>query len=218
MIGWCCGPAVLIPIWIGLSRVQAPSGGGGFYSLLTRGSCYGNGGALGHEHAVTLSIGPVFALIWYGLIHSTEGSRLEKYRLLSFNVVRSLSTYRNEVLLFSAANMFGAGMAVVLPSGDMSAALNNLVPWPDAKIILLMVTFLVASAVGLHPIIVVIAVSAVFPPSSLGLDDRIMALALVGAWGVSTMVSPFSGTTLFMSPIANVPGHVIGWCWSPPMV
>ena len=168
---------------------------------------------------VTLSImGPVFALIWYGSIHSTEGSRLEKYRLLSFNVVRSLSTYRNEVLLFSAANMFGAGMAVVLPSGDMSAALNNLVPWPDAKIILLMVTFLVASAVGLHPIIVVIAVSAVFPPSALGLDDRIMALALVGAWGVSTMVSPFSGTTLFMSRVANVPGHVIGWCWSPPMV
>ena len=114
---------------------------------------------------VTLSImGPVYALIWYGSLHSARESRMKRYRLLSFNVVRSLSSYRNEVLLFAAANMFGAGMAAVLPSGDMSAALNDLVPWPDVKIILLMVTFLVASAAGLHPIIVVISVSAVFPP------------------------------------------------------
>ncbi len=168
---------------------------------------------------VTLSImGPVYALIWYGSLRTARELRLERYRQLSFNVVRSLSGYRNEVLLFAAANMFGAGIAVVLPSGDMSAALNALVPSPDVKIILLMVTFLVASAAGLHPIIVVISVSAVFPPSALGLDDWIMALALVGAWGVSTMVSPFSGTTLFMSRVAGVPGHVIGWRWSPPMV
>ncbi|MAI11063.1 MAG: hypothetical protein CBD27_01305 [Rhodospirillaceae bacterium TMED167] len=168
---------------------------------------------------VTLSImGPVYALIWFGSLRTARESRLERYRQLSFDAVGSLSGYRNEVLLFVAANMFGAGIAAVLPSGDMSAALNALVPWPDIKIILLMVIFLVSSAAGLHPVIVVISVSAVFPPSSLGLDDWIMALALLGAWGVSTMVSPFSGTTLFMSRVAGVPGHVIGWRWSPPMV
>ena len=116
------------------------------------------------------------------------------------------------------SNMFGAGIAEVLPSGDMSAALNAHVPWVDLKIILLMATFVLASAVGLHPVIVVVSVSAVLPPSALGLDDSIFALALLGAWGVSTMVSPFSGTTLFMSRVAGVPGHVIGWRWSPPMV
>ena len=168
---------------------------------------------------VTLSImAPIYALIWFGRINIGRETRSGKYKRLAFGVLHSLSSYRNEVLLFVAANMFGAGVASLIPASDWGAALNTVIPWPDVKIVLLMATFLVASASGLHPVIVVVAVSAVFPPSALGLDDWIVALAFVGAWGISTMVSPFSGTTLFMSRIAGLPGHIIGWRWSPPMV
>ena len=114
--------------------------------------------------------------------------------------------------------MFGVGIAAVLPSEDLSAPLNVLVPSADGKLLLLIATFLVCSAVGLHPIIVVISVSAIFPPSALGLSDWIVALTFLGSWGISTMVSPFSGTTLFMSRVAGVQGHVIGWYWTPPTV
>ena len=78
--------------------------------------------------------------------------------------------------------------------------------------------FVVCSAAGLHPIIVVISVSTIFPPAALGLSDWIVALTFLGCWGISTMVSPFSGTTLFMSRVTGVPGHVIGWSWTPPTV
>ena len=133
-------------------------------------------------------------------------------------VVGCLPTFRNESLVFAAANMFGVGIAAVLPSEDLSAALNAYIPSADGKLILLITTFLFCSAVGLHPVIVVISVSAIFPPVALGLSDWIVALTFLGCWGISTMVSPFSGTTLFMSRVTGVPGHVIAWSWTPPTV
>jgi hypothetical protein len=46
--------------------------------------------------------------------------------------------------------------------------------------------------------------------------DWVMGLTFVGVWGLSTMVSPFSGTTLFMSRVTGVPAHIIGWRWMLP--
>ena len=161
-------------------------------------------------------IAPSYALIWYGSQNKRDEKRAYRCSKLARHVIRNLPRFRNESLVFVAANMFGVGIAAVLPSEDLSATLNVLVPSADAKLLLLIATFLVCSAVGLHPIIVVISVSAIFPPSALGLSDWIVALTFLGSWGISTMVSPFSGTTLFMSRVAGVQGHVIAWYWTPP--
>ena len=64
----------------------------------------------------------------------------------------------------------------------------------------------------------VVSLSAILPPSALGLPDLIVGLTYMGCWGMCTMISPFSGTTLFMSRATGVPSHVIGWRWSPPLV
>lgn len=161
---------------------------------------------------------PPFALIWY----AAQREIADEPSLSSANLIRTvignLPDLRNETMMFAAANMFGVGIATILPGDDMSAGLNALVPWPDAKLILIILTFLVCSAAGLHPVILVISLSAVFPPESLGLSEWIVGLTFLGCWGLSTMVSPFSGTTLFMSRVAGVPGHIIGWRWSPPSV
>jgi len=163
-------------------------------------------------------IGPVYALIWYGSHHRQKEKQTDRYRELVGSVIRTLPSFRNEALVFAAANMFGVAIAAVLPSKDLSFALNTILPSGDAKLVLLIATFLVCSAIGLHPVIVVISVSAIFPPAALGLSDWIVALTYLGCWGISTMVSPFSGTTLFMSRVTGVPGHVISWFWSPPTV
>jgi len=47
---------------------------------------------------------------------------------------------------------------------------------------------------------------------------EVMALAMLGVWGLSTMGSPFSATTLFMSRVLNLPSHVIGWRWNLPLL
>ena len=113
--------------------------------------------------------------------------------------------------------MFGMGLSAMLPGNDLSLELNNLIPWPDLKLILLIFTMLGLSALGLHPVITVISVSAIFPPSSINIEPVVIALTYLGCWGLSTSISPFSGTTLFMSRVTGEPAHVVGWLWMPKM-
>jgi len=166
---------------------------------------------------VTLGLmGPPFALIWYSMI-GQRGARFPfRARRLIGDVLSSLPSMRNEVLVFVAVNIFGVGIASLIPSGHLGAAVNTVLPWADAKIIAIIAFFLSASAIGLHPVIIVISLTAVLPPEALGLQDWVVGLTYAGIWGVSTMVSPFSGTTLFMSRVTGTPAHIIGWRWMLP--
>ncbi len=167
---------------------------------------------------ITLGIvAPPFALLWYKM--QADRLKLAGVSLsgLAKGVVTGLPSMRNETMMFGAATMFGVGISHILPSADLSAGLNALVPWADAKLILLILTFTVTSLAGLHPVILVISLSAIFPPEALGLTDWIVGLTYLGCWGMCTMISPFSGTTLFMARVTGVPSHIIGWRWSPPL-
>jgi hypothetical protein len=162
-------------------------------------------------------IGPPFALIWHSMI-GQRGTRFpSRARSLTLEVLSGLPTLRNEAIVFVAANIFGVGIASIIPAGELSTALNATLPWVDARICAIIVFFLGASAIGLHPVIVVISLTSILPPEALGLSDWVVGLTYAGMWGLSTMVSPFSGTTLLMSRITGVPAHIIGWCWMLPM-
>ena len=76
----------------------------------------------------------------------------------------------------------------------------------------------IAGAAGFHPVIVAILVGEVMPPEVIGMPPEILAMAMLGVWGTSTMISPFSATTLFMSRVVNTPSHVIAWKWDIPVV
>jgi hypothetical protein len=178
---------------------------------------------VGTSIPVTLGlVGPPFALIWQIAIRRGQGGSAEMATMTAFTLVRRvvvhLASLRNETLVFVAANLFGVGLSRAIPSADLSATLNRIVPGPDGKIALIAALFVACGAAGLHPVIVVIFVSSVLSPELLGLPDWIAALVYVCCWGMSTMVSPFSGTTLFMARATGIPGHVIGWRWSPPVV
>lgn len=166
---------------------------------------------------VTLGLmGPPFALVWYSMI-GTRGTRFPHRAVdLSGGVMAHLPSLRNEVLVFVAANIFGLGIASIIPTGDLGHFVNAALPWADAKIAAIVLFFLGCSLIGLHPVIVVISLTAVLPPEALGLKDWVVGLTYAGIWGVSTMVSPFSGTTLFMARVTGVPAHIIGWRWMLP--
>ena len=167
---------------------------------------------------VTLGLmGPPFALFWYSMI-GPRGARVPfRARGLTVDVLAGLPSLRNEVLVFVAANIFGVGIASIIPSGDLGDAVNAALPWADARIAVIIAFFLGASAIGLHPVIVVISLTSVLPPAALGLADWVVGLTYAGIWGVSTMISPFSGTTLYMARITGVPAHIIGWRWMLPL-
>ena len=75
-----------------------------------------------------------------------------------------------------------------------------------------------AGICGLHPVILAILVGEVLPPEVIGIQPEILGMAILGVWGTSTMVSPFSATTLFTSRVVNVPSHIIAWRWDTPIV
>ena len=166
---------------------------------------------------VTLGlIGPPFALVWYMMI-GPRGTRFPlRVRALTGNVLRRFSSLRSEALVFVAANIFGVGIASIISAGDLGQAVNAMLPWADAKIAVIIAFFLAASAIGLHPVIIVISLTSVLPPAALGLADWVVGLTYAGIWGVSTMISPFSGTTLYMARVTGVPAHIIGWRWMLP--
>ncbi|NQV54981.1 MAG: hypothetical protein HQ503_03910, partial [Rhodospirillales bacterium] len=163
-------------------------------------------------------VGPPFAMIWLAAIEQRRVQRIAGTFAFTRKVVSLFPTLRNETLVFAAANVFGAGVASVIPSGDLSAFVNSILPWPDAKIAAMLFLFPLCGLMGMHPVIVVIFLSSVLPPELIGLPDWIVGLVYLCTWGICTMVSPFSGTTLFMSRASGVPSHVIGWRWSPPSV
>jgi hypothetical protein len=163
-------------------------------------------------------VGPPFAMIWIAAIEQSRSLRLANTAAFTRRVVALFPTLRNEALVFAAANVFGAGVASMVPSGDLSAALDAALPWADAKIAALVFLFPICGLLGMHPVIVVIFLSSVLPPELVGLPDWIVGLIYVCTWGTCTMVSPFSGTTLFMARATGVASHVIGWRWSPPSV
>ena len=69
--------------------------------------------------------------------------------------------------------------------------------------------------IGLHAVIVVILVGEVLPPEVIGVPDWILGISLLGMWGVSTLVNPYSGTCLYLSRVTDVSPFVIAWRWNP---
>lgn len=157
---------------------------------------------------------PPFALIWYVTLGARQFGAAHRLGSMSHKVVSGLAGLRNEALMFVAANVFGMGIASIIPTENLAAQLDMILPWLDARIIVIAIIFLFCGVIGLHPVIVVLSLSAILPPDVIGLRDWVLALVYLGCWGMSTMVSPYSGTTLFMSRFTGVPAHIIGWKWS----
>ena len=159
-------------------------------------------------------VSPPFAIIWFSFTKFQSRSPIQRGMDLACKVVGGLPSLRNEAMVFVAANILGLGVASAVPTSDLSSAISQIIPWADAKIFLLFTIFVVCGFIGLHPVIVILFISSVLPPEALGLRDWIVGVVYLGCWGLCTMISPFSGTTLFMSRETGVPAHVIAWKWA----
>jgi len=162
-------------------------------------------------------VAPPFSVFWYCSSCRTVQQMTFRAGDLITHTMRTIPTLRNETLIFVAANVLGVGVASVAPSEHIGSYVNGLLPWPDVKIAVMCATFIFCGMIGLHPVIIVILISAVIPPESIGLSNWIVGLIYLGTWGLSTMVSPFSATTLFMSRTAGVSPRIIGWHWMSPV-
>jgi len=157
---------------------------------------------------------PPFGLIWYTIQKKSYSLQGKQIISMASQVIKGFAGLRNEAVMFVAANIFGIGMANVIPTEDVSYILDLILPSLDLRAAAIIFLFVLCGCIGLHPIIIVVSLSAFLSPELVGLRDWILALIYLGSWGLSTMVSPYSGTTLFMSRFTGVASHIIGWKWS----
>ncbi len=163
-------------------------------------------------------VAPPFALIWTASSTHTPASGILHMQNLVNRVVCGLPSLRNEVLVFVGATVFGVGISALIPTEDLTPFLNQWVPSIDVRLALLTFGVAAVSMIGLHPVIAVILVGEVLPPDVLGVPDWIMGLALLGIWGLSTMISPYSATTLYLSRVSGVSAYTMAWRWNLPFV
>jgi len=166
---------------------------------------------------VTLGlIGPPYALIWNKLISGPD--QPHPHKQLTSRVVSSFPGLRSETLVFGGANIFGVGLSSLFSYEAIASAVNSLALIPSMLISLIVLVIIASGALGLHPVIVVIVIGEIFTPEILGVTPTFLGFALVGSWGLSTLVSPMSATTLYMSRVTGEASHVIAWRWNFPIV
>ena len=161
-------------------------------------------------------IAPPFSWAWMAIVAGPTPARAGRH--IAGAVMARLPNLRNEALAFIAASLFGIGVASAVPGAAVAEALAAAALPGEVIVFLVTAGIVVFGAVGLHPVIPVILVGEILTPEMLGLPAPVMGLALLGVWGLSTLVSPFSATTLFMSRVLSVPAHTIAWRWNPPYV
>jgi hypothetical protein len=163
-------------------------------------------------------VAPPFALIWTASFASGPATRTAHMRGLVTRVISGLPALRNEVLVFVGATVFGVGVSVLIPADNLGPLLDHWLPSVDVRLACLTFGVAILSMIGLHPVIVVILVGEVLPPEILGAPDWIIGLALLAVWGLSTMISPYSATTLYLARVSGVSAYAVAWRWNLPFV
>lgn len=163
-------------------------------------------------------IAPPFAIAW-AWVQVQDGARWTHGAApLIRRIFTNLPELRNEAIAFVAASVLGVGVSKVLPPETIGAALAEYGVHPDLVMLSIVFGISLLGMAGLHPVVIAILVGEVLPPDVIGIAPQVLAVALLGVWGTSTMVSPFSATTLFMARVVGLPSHVIAWRWGPPMI
>ena len=163
-------------------------------------------------------IGPPFAIAW-AAVQVPSGARWSGGAApLIRRIFTNLPGLRNEAIAFVAASVLGIGVSKVLPPEKISALLQSYSVPEDMIVVGIVFGTSLLGMAGLHPVIIAILIGEILPPEVIGIAPEVLAIALLGVWGTSTMTSPFSATTLFMARVVGLPSQVIAWRWGPPVI
>ena len=163
-------------------------------------------------------VGPPYALVWSLSLYGPLLPPATVAAAVGSRVMAHLPDLRNEAIVFVTANIFGAGLARAIPPDAASRLLDAISLSTDFKVLLLIVCFVVCGAIGLHPVVVFMVIGNILPPEVLGLSVPVMAFLMLAMWGISTLMSPFAATTLYVARITGVSIWSIAWRWNGPYV
>lgn len=112
---------------------------------------------------------------------------------------------RVNTCIFSTAGL----LAYALDISKVGEKIPELIPaallgWPYLLVLALMLLIIVPGQMGIHPVATGTTLIAAVIPASLGLTGPEFALAMICAWLVSNMLSPFSALNLTLSGLSGL--------------
>ena len=159
-------------------------------------------------------VAPPFALLWRVSRVAPMVGIGRVAGELARRVVNTFASLRSEAILFASANLFGAGINAAISPKDAERVLKDLGLPADVLVFGLALAIVIGGALGLHAVILVVLIGHILPPKVLALPAPVLAIVLMCTWGLSTNVSPFSATMLFMARITGESIWTIAWRWN----
>jgi len=172
------------------------------------------------EITIPIALGlitPIYSIIWWLSMHKVNSNFSQTVIRLTEHVVSSFGSLRNEALVFVAATVFGAGVSSAIPEAVVAEFLSKYLPLIVSRIACLTFSVLLLGMMGVHPVVTVIFIGEFLSPGILGVEDWVMGLSLLSVWGLSTMVNPYSATTLYLARTTRVSPFLIAWRWNIPV-
>lgn len=160
-------------------------------------------------------VAPLYSLGWLLVVHGWRGHG--KIAGTANAVLSGLSKMRSETTLFVSANIFGYAMAELAASeAQMVEALLSFHPPVFLAVLGSLLAYLAVSALGVHPVVSLVIFTTVINPTELAFPTPLLVATMMALWGVGTSVSPFSGTSLYMSQLSSTSSFRIAWRWNGP--
>lgn len=161
-----------------------------------------------------MTAAPLVGLVW--LHRQGRGGRAFTARVRR-HVTEEFPSHRLEIAVLASAVFTGSVAVALVPTGALSS-LWSAIPLPGWGLLAaLTVVVVLLAQVGLHPVLLVTAVSGALPtPEDLGVPVAAVAVALTAAWGLSAASSPFGAMTLLMGRIGGVSAATVGRRWNGP--
>ena len=155
-------------------------------------------------------VGPVVAFLWLRMLTPDSNRSARAYRTLRRELWLTMPALRAEALLFVGASLLGGGLARLLAGTEIGIP----VPTGDAAILGILLVNVTLGLAGLHPVIPVIVIGQAMTAEQLGLTPAMIAVSMMASWGPATIVSPLSGTALFVGRLMGLPVSTVAWRWN----
>ena len=150
-----------------------------------------------------LVIIPIIALS-YPLALAVILGRTAEYRDEIRRYLPSLATLNNQVSIFAAAGFIGKVLEIS-GVGQMIPALLRLdiINTPSLAVLVIILLAILFAICGVHSIVTVTALAASVSSADVGVSVLAYAYALLAAYSMAVLLSPFSGTSLIVSGLTQ---------------
>jgi hypothetical protein len=130
-------------------------------------------------------------------------------RAAALHMTQRLPRLADQFAIFLAAGFFVSAMHLSGADLAVNQAFLALHQALGTRLFLLAMPLmaLAAAMAGLHPLVAIALLGQSLKPDALGIDARLLALALIGSAVLTYMLGPFSGTLGLMQSLTRVSGY-----------